>query len=144
MNKWDNRFFELAQTVATWSKDPDSPVGAVLVSPDKRSFSMGYNGFAVAIADDPEVLSSKIRKNQLMIHAEVNAILNARRDLTGWVIYCTRTPCVNCANTIIQAGLVRVVCPAPLKESSWLKENLDALELFTRARIDSRLIPDQD
>jgi dCMP deaminase len=49
---WDVRFLEMAKLVSTWSKDPSTQVGAVLVDPCHRVVSLGFNGFPRAIADD--------------------------------------------------------------------------------------------
>jgi deoxycytidylate deaminase len=49
---WDARFMALAEHVAGWSKDPSTKVGAVIVSPDRRQLTTGYNGFPQGIADD--------------------------------------------------------------------------------------------
>jgi dCMP deaminase len=42
---WDLRFLTLAKTVSTWSKDPSTKVGAVIVDKNRRVVSLGYNGF---------------------------------------------------------------------------------------------------
>lgn len=134
MDKWTSRFMRLANEAASWSKDPDCKVGAVVVSPDRRLMSMGYNGFPAPVFDNYTVLVPG-QKLELTVHAEVNAILNSRRDLTGWSMYCTKTPCLSCAKAILQAGIVGVYCPAPDKESSWYTENMKALDLLNSAGI---------
>ena len=50
LNKWDERFVRIAFEVATWSKDPGTKVGAVLVA-DRRIIASGYNGFPQGIED---------------------------------------------------------------------------------------------
>lgn len=118
--KWDLRYMRVATNeVATWSKDPDKKVGCVIVSPDTRSVTMGFNGLPVGVADTPERLGDKETKNRLVAHAELNAILNARRDLSGWTLYVTSPPCTGCAIAIIQAGIARVVCPLIDIDSHW-------------------------
>lgn len=107
---WDHRFMRMASEIARWSKDPDAKVGVLLVSPDRRQFSPGYNGFPIGIEDDYLGLSNE-RKNELTVHAERNAILNARRDLAGWTLYTTKAPCFECCKDVLQAGIVRVVVP---------------------------------
>jgi dCMP deaminase len=52
MNKWDKNFLQLAKTVSTFSKDPSTKVGAVIVDDDNRVISIGYNGFPKGIKDD--------------------------------------------------------------------------------------------
>jgi len=134
MDKWTERFMALAEEAASWSKDPDCQVGAVIVSPDKRLFTVGYNGFPTGIYDGYSMMD-KDKKLELTVHAEVNAIVNARRDLTGWSMYCTKAPCSDCAKAMIQAGIAMVHCPEPKINSSWYEENTQALGLLNAAGI---------
>lgn len=119
LNSWDQRFLKLANEVATWSKDPEVKVGAVLVSPDRYTIVPGFNGFPRGLEDKKEWLQHKETKNSFMLHAEVNAVLNAGTRPVGWTLYCTRHPCVDCAKHIAQAGVTTVVCPEAPKGSSW-------------------------
>lgn len=119
MTDWDGRFIELAQHVASWSKDPKCKVGAVLVSPDKHQIVPGYNGFPRGVKDYDTRLEDKYTKNTLTVHAELNAILNARQSVAGWTLYCTKAICADCAKAIIQAGITKVVSPATPDSSSW-------------------------
>lgn len=116
--KWDRRFFELAKEVASWSKDPEKQVGAVIVSPDARSITLGYNGFPPGIKDDGRLYMPEI-KNSLSLHAELNAILNASESLQGWTLYVTKAPCLQCALAIIRAKIACVVAPLPEPDSKW-------------------------
>lgn len=116
--EWDLRFLRQAVEVASWSKDPEVKVGAVLVSPDKRRFAVGYNGFPHGVTDTKDRLRGPDRV-ALTAHAELNALLNAATDLDGWTLYCTRQPCIECAKAIIQSRVARVVCPALETTSSW-------------------------
>ena len=43
--EWDYRFLDMASLISTWSKDPSTKVGAVVVDDDRRIVSLGYNGF---------------------------------------------------------------------------------------------------
>jgi len=142
MDKWDRRFFNLATTAKLWSKDPNCKVGAVIVHPDIRQFSMGYNGLPAGIEDKPEILEDKELKNKLTVHAEVNAILNARCKVEGWTMYCTKAPCIDCATTLIQAGIAQLNCPEPNKSSSWYDENIIAMDLLKQAQIDVYFVRD--
>lgn len=135
MDKWDQRFFKLANEAKSWSKDPDCKVGAVIVSPNIRQFAMGYNGLPTGIEDKPEILNDKELKNKLIVHAEVNAILNAHCSVEGWSLYCTKAPCIDCATTLIQAGIAQLNCPEPDKNSSWYDENIIAMDLLKQAQI---------
>lgn len=144
LTKWQTRFVKLAYEVSTWSKDPDCAVGAVVVSPDMSQLSYGYNGFPRGIADTPHRLGNKEVKNRLTVHAEVNAIVNAARDLRGWTLYCTKTPCHNCAAAIIQARISEVVVPKPNTASRWFNSNLAAIGMFKEGGINVVLFEPSD
>lgn len=136
MSKWRERFWSLAVEVATWSKDPQRGVGALLVSPDMRQVSWGFNGFPQGIADTPALLGDSQAKLERMVHAELNVILNARRDVSGWTLYVTQHPCNHCALAIIQAGIAVVVCPEPKGlESKWCVSHRIAAGLLEEAGV---------
>jgi dCMP deaminase len=108
--KWDLRFLQMAEMVGTWSKDPSTQVGAVIVDKDRRIVSTGYNGFAKGVNDSQELLLDRETKYKLIIHAEMNAILFAQRSLEGCTLYTTPfLPCSSCSSVIIQSGIKRVV-----------------------------------
>ena len=78
--RWDSHFVHLALAIAAdMSKDPDTKVGAVIVGPDREIRSTGFNGLSRGITDTHERLTNKELKRELMVHAEINAILNAAR-----------------------------------------------------------------
>lgn len=79
MSKWDHRFLELAELVGSWSKDPSTQVGAVIVDIDNRIVSTGFNGFPRGCLDHADTLGDRDRKLLRTIHAEDNALLFARR-----------------------------------------------------------------
>ena len=135
ISKWQLRYIRLAYEVASWSKDPDCAVGAVLVSPDGCQVSHGYNGFPRGIEDKASRLVDKSIKNNLTVHAEVNAILNCHTDTRGWALYCTKAPCHLCAGFIIQAGVTGVVFPELNPDSSWKTSSLLAISMFVEAKI---------
>ena len=110
--KWDKRFLALCEYVATWSKDPRTQVGAVLVKDINRDLILGYNGFPRNVDDRLEWYKNRELKHQLVIHAERNAILTAKRDLKGYTLYCSLRSCIRCSCDIIQAEIARVVYPA--------------------------------
>lgn len=106
---WDKRFLWLAENVASWSKDPSTQVGAVIVRPDRTVVSLGFNGFPRGVSDAAELYDNREVKYVRVIHAELNAILSSSESLHGHTIYSTLYPCSRCAGAIIQAGLARVV-----------------------------------
>ena len=105
MSKWHRRFLDLAGSVASWSKDPSTKVGAVLVSPDRGLVIPGYNGLPRGVDDDPHRFQDREWKLATVLHAELNAILTARQNVSGWVMYVTHHPCSNCASVMIQSGI---------------------------------------
>lgn len=136
---WDDFFLDMAALIASRSKDPSTKVGAVIVDMQRRVVSMGYNGFPRGVNDSQERLGDRTKKYPMTLHAEVNAILFAERELKGGtVIYIWPSPpCTRCAAMIIQAGIDEVVCPPPSKDmlSRW-KEELDmAKELLNEAMV---------
>lgn len=114
--QWDRRFLDLAKLVATWSKDPSTKVGAVIVDGLKRVKGIGFNGFARGITDNPDLLGDRNAKLNRIIHAEINAVLNATPNLEDCTIYLTIPPCNACASFLIQAGIKRIVWYKPSDE----------------------------
>ena len=109
LKKWDLRFLEMARNAASWSKDPSTKVGAIIVDDDKRVISVGYNGFPKGVRDD-ERLDDRQEKYKIIVHAERNALLFANTDVKNCHIYTYPfLPCSVCAGMIIQAGIKRVV-----------------------------------
>ena len=110
-DKWDSRFIELANSIATWSKDPSRGVGAVIVSPMRQVLATGYNGFPRGVEDHPDRLERPV-KYDLTVHAEMNAIIQCARNgisPVGATMYSSFSPCIHCTLSIVQAGIQRVV-----------------------------------
>jgi len=108
--KWDQRFLQLAEFTASWSKDPSTKVGAAIVRPDRTIASVGFNGFPRFVCDDASLYENRDLKYKMVIHAELNAILAAREPLHGCTTYVWPfMPCSNCAGALIQAGVTKVV-----------------------------------
>ena len=139
LNKWDKRFLQIAAEVASWSKDPGTTVGAVLVS-DKRIIATGYNGFPQGINDRLSRYGDRALKLAYTVHAEVNAILNAAKNgakTNGSTLYVTFPPCVSCSTSVIQAGITRVVCPdLSTAPSRWLDSFTMGNRLLIEAGVD--------
>jgi dCMP deaminase len=135
MNHWDKRFLELAGHVASWSKDPSTKVGAVIVRPDKTVASIGFNGLPRGVEDSDTRLHDRQLKYPMTVHAEVNAILHAREPLHGYTIYVAPlNPCSNCAAAIIQSGIKRVMAMAEINPR-WEESNALAQTLFEEAGV---------
>lgn len=111
---WDEYFMGVALLSGMRSKDPNTQVGACIVSEDHKILSMGYNGFPIGCSDDefPWCREGDPLENKYFYttHSELNAILNYRGgSLEGSTIYVTLFPCNECAKAIIQSGIKRVV-----------------------------------
>ena len=109
--EWDEFFMGMARSVGELSKDPDRKVGAVLVSPDRRQMSIGFNGFPPETEDLPSLLADRDFKNSNMRHAEDNCLRQAPFNPRGCSLYVTRYPCLPCATKIVEAGVARLVVP---------------------------------
>lgn len=131
MNIWDERFYNLALTVSSWSKDPNKKVGCVIVRQDRTISSMGYNGFPRGVTDDQARLDYRSLKNKLMVHAEANAIINSQdTTMIGHTLYCTSFCCCACTGLIIQKGISRLVVPEPDVKSTWYEDFVQASKLL--------------
>ena len=154
---WDEYFMGVAMLAALRSKDPGTQVGACIVSPDNIIISTGYNGMPKGCSDDefPWEREGAETKYPYVVHAELNAILNANgRDLRGSRLYVALFPCNECAKAIIQSGVKEVVylsdkyTGTPGNVAS--KRMLDAAGVkYTRLRAATKsitidLIPEED
>lgn len=127
MTKWNTRFMDLAHRVATWSKDPATQVGAVIVNERKQILGIGFNGFPRGVDDDAEKYTNRETKLLYVCHAERNALDNCLIDLFNQnaTIYCTFFPCTDCAKGIIQRGIKRVVTTVTMSERYHPTEVID-------------------
>ncbi len=102
----------VAMLAARRSKDPNTQVGACIVSPDNIILSTGYNGFPKGCSDDeyPWAREGEETKYPYVVHAELNAILNCSgKSLKGSKMYVALFPCNECAKAIIQSGIREVI-----------------------------------
>lgn len=112
---WDEYFMGVAKLAGLRSKDPNTQVGACIVSQDNKILSMGYNGFPKGCSDDEYPWNRDgddplCNKYFYSTHSELNAILNYRGgSLEGAKLYVTLFPCNECAKAIIQSGIKEVV-----------------------------------
>ena len=109
---WEEYFMGVALLAAQRSKDPNTQVGACIVSEDNIILSTGYNGFPCGCSDDcfPWERTGEQTKYPFVVHAELNAILNANgKSLRGARLYVALFPCNECAKAIIQSGVKEVI-----------------------------------
>lgn len=137
--KWDRRFLQMAELIATWSKDPSTCVGAVIVDSNKRVISVGYNGLPQKIKDLPERLENRELKLKMMVHGEINALLFANSKVEGCTLYTFPfMPCSQCCSMFIQSGIKRIVSLSSDNER-WAKDFEITTKLCKEAKIELRL-----
>ena len=136
--KWDLRFLELAKLISTWSKDPSTQTGAVIVDKNNRVISVGYNGFAKSVKDTDERYNNRELKYKIIVHCERNAIIFAQKNLEGCTLYTYPfMSCSTCASMVINAGITRCVAP-PVPEDKrvrWEEDMKLSAELFKEAGV---------
>jgi dCMP deaminase len=119
MSKWADRFLALAEHIAEWSYDPSTKVGAVIVDNKHRVISMGYNGFPRGVRDLSRRYADKETKHLYVCHAERNALDNAPMSVEGCTMYVALLPCNECAKSIIQNGISKVITYKPDREDKF-------------------------
>jgi dCMP deaminase len=140
--KWDRRFLELAKHLSTWSKDPSTKIGCVIVGPHREIRSTGYNGFARGVKDDDR-LDDRNVKYPMIVHAEENACLNATltgTTLRGSTSYAGWTPCSRCARNLIQVGIAEVVFEDREIPERWLADFMMGQDMLKEAGIPFRAV----
>ena len=135
---WDEYFMGVAKLASFRSKDPNSQVGACIVSENNKILSMGYNGFPNGVSDDEfpwDREGNELEtKYPYVTHSELNAILNYRGgSLEGTKLYVTLFPCNECAKAIIQAGIKTVVYACDKYDGT--PSNIAAKRLFNAAGV---------
>ena len=104
----------------------------MIVRSDRTVASLGFNGFARGVSDEPYRYEHREFKIATVIHAEENAILSAHQRVFGCTLYVSGLPpCAKCTGAIIQAGIARVVAwdrPVP-ERCAW---NMDVARILLR------------
>lgn len=135
---WDQWFLGMATYVSSASKDPSTQVGAVIIRPDRTIASLGYNGFPRGIADN-ERLHDRDVKYELIVHAEMNAVLNAKEKLNGCTLYSYPIPpCSHCCVHLVQCGIRRLVSVMNYPER-WQKSVDQTIAICKEVGIEFRL-----
>ena len=140
---WDQYFMGIALLSAYRSKDPNTSVGACIVSPDNRILSVGYNGMPKGCSDDEypwEREGDELEtKYYYVCHAELNAILNyTGTNMKGALVYTTLFPCNECTKALIQAGITEVIYYCDKYDGT--KANIAAKRMFKSAGISCRAL----
>ena len=111
---WDQYFMGVAKLSAYRSKDPNTQVGACIVTPDNKIVGVGYNGLPWGCEDTEFPWANREgdmydTKYPYVVHAELNAILNSIQKLQGCRIYVSLFPCHECVKAIIQSGIKEII-----------------------------------
>lgn len=143
--KWDLRFLDLAKFISSWSKDPSTKTGAVIIDSDNRIISVGYNGFPKGVDDSEERYNNRELKYKIVVHCERNALLFANRNCKYCTLYTWPfMSCSVCASMVIQSGITRCVAPEipdSLKER-WREDTELSTQLFKEAGVQLVLLKD--
>ena len=139
---WDEYFYEMANLVATKSKDISTQIGAVIVGPDNEIRSTGYNSFPAGLDDDVDERQERPEKYYWIEHAERNALYNAAKigvstkDCTMY-LNCG-IPCCDCARGIINSGIKKIyICETDITKSShWLEHSKRSNIMFEESGIE--------
>jgi len=134
-DKWNKRFLDLAQLISNWSRDPSTKVGAVLVNDFKQIVGTGFNGFCRGVPDSEEDYANRELKYKKVVHAEVNAVLNAGLAVRGATLYCTFFPCPQCAACLINAGVKKIVARENPSDERWAEEQKIAETMLVQAGV---------
>lgn len=121
---WDEYFLDIAKVVRTRSNCLRMSVGAVLIK-QKRIIATGYNGTPSGVKncveggcerchrrDEKKVRESQEKELCICVHAEQNALLQSAYHGTssqGSILYSTIEPCLQCAKSLINAGVKEVI-----------------------------------
>jgi dCMP deaminase len=150
MRNFDKKYMQMAKIWATNSYAKRNKVGALIVK-DGMIISDGFNGTPSGFENECEEIvpcgntctnlfgqdcttckEHKLKTKPYVLHAEANAILKVARSTNsteGSTLYCTLSPCLECAKLIIQAGITRLVYSEQYRDT-------EGLELLKRANIE--------
>jgi dCMP deaminase len=144
VNGWTWKFMNMAREIAKWSKDPSTKVGAVITDRNNIIRGQGYNGFPRGVDDSPVRYANREVKYKMVVHAELNAILNANSNVRGCTIYSTFFPCPQCAAAIIQSGITMVVSESSPSDDRYNDDRDLSKQMFNEAGVTYIHLPPQD
>ena len=140
----------MVELVSSWSRDPSTKVGAVIVDEENNVRSVGYNGFPRNVDDNREDRwNDRTVKYKFAEHAERNAIYAAARHGTSierCKMYLGWFPCADCARAIIQVGIKHVIIDGRKYDGSdprderWAEDFRIAKEMFEEAEVDIQIV----
>lgn len=139
-NKWTIRYMDLAKDISTWSQDPSTKVGAVVVGQNGQIVCQGYNGFPRGVKDSQDRLNVREEKYKYMVHAEMNCIYNACHNgssLKDTTLYVYGLPvCSECAKGVAQVGISKVIMQHPKEiPNTWSEKFLITKTIFLESGV---------
>ena len=120
----DLHFMKLALEVAKRSPDAQTQTGCVIVSPDYRIISTGYNGYPRGI-DYSGLPNTRPHKYPWFMHAEMNALAWCEHRPVDCIAYLTHPPCNPCLFYMHQCGIAHIIEPLN-KQAHMMKVDKEA------------------
>lgn len=136
------KFIDVAEAMASLSKDPSTKVAALAIDDDGMILASGYNGFPRGVDDDPALYADKEQKYARVVHAEQNLVAMAARHgikLCGSSVLLTSLyPCRDCAKILIQVGIKKVYAPEmpPGHSRIWYEHQSISEEMFNQSGVE--------
>lgn len=130
---------DIAVAVAASSSAVKKQVGCILVK-EHNIIAIGYNGTPSGFDNNCEYVSNytgKLVTSRDVLHAESNCIAKcatSSNSSEGSTMYCTYSPCYDCAKLIVQAKIKKVYFKEHYKHS-------DGLTLLKKANIKTEYLP---
>lgn len=136
---WINYYLGIAKLASTRSHDAQTKHGCVIVDSEYRTISTGYNGFCKNLKDDSALPNTRPEKYPFMLHAEENAICNARNPVDGCTAFVTGLPCLHCTQLLWQNGVNKVYY---IDAKGWAKDDEEkVLRNLFLSQCDMEFIP---
>jgi len=138
---WDDLFMAMVYLMSMKSKDTKTHVGAVIVGPLNEVRSVGFNGIPIGVNDNITKRHKRPEKYYWMEHAERNAILLSPYNVRGCKMYTNGIPCMNCARSIVQAGISEVIVDKVWDDNNynqWIEEAERTKTMFEESGVKLR------
>jgi len=138
---WDTLFMSMVYLVAMKSKDKKTHIGAVIVGCQNEVISVGFNGLPIGVNDNISERFERPEKYYWTEHAERNSILLAHQSVKGCKMYTNGIPCMNCARSIVQAGISEVIVDKVWDDNNynqWIEEAERTKIMFKEAGVKLR------
>lgn len=142
-DKWVEYFFNIAEVVASKSKDTSTKVGSVLVGTHNQVIATGFNGLPPKCEDDPELYPERYARDKykylVVNHSESAAISLAARHGVATdkaTMFITLSPCIDCCKQIITAGIKAIYYKSATGTGGWREHLPLAHQLLKEAEVE--------